>query len=291
MMGRLLRRCLNLANRTDLAWRVAPTTFSRELEYKQLTCLRLERIASGNRPPGRRAPSLRISGHTTGCQVNILRNTFRREQASRVIQIAMLAMSLSLGILTTRDAMSQEQPSNVAVEESVAPATVPPTTAATPPLDAQADSASSLAPSPSELESNPELAPPDVPAPLSTAEQKEYFELLTLFADTLDQVERNYVKEVSRRELMEAAIQGVLSKLDEYSDFIPPSQLDSFRTGVESEFGGIGIRVGLMDGKLTVITPIVNTPAYRADIRAGDQILKLARLRPTVCRWTMPFNE
>jgi carboxyl-terminal processing protease len=74
---------------------------------------------------------------------------------------------------------------------------------------------------------------------------------------------------------MEAAIQGVLAKLDEYSDYIPPDQLDTFRSGVENEFGGIGIRVGLTDGKLTVITPLVGTPAYRAGILAGDQILKI----------------
>jgi carboxyl-terminal processing protease len=108
------------------------------------------------------------------------------------------------------------------------------------------------------------------------ADDEAYFELLKLFADTLDQVERNYVKEVSRRELMEAAIQGVLAKLDQYSDYIPPEQLDNFRTGVESEFGGIGVRVGLLDGKLVVITPLIGTPAYRAGILAGDQIVEIA---------------
>ena len=74
---------------------------------------------------------------------------------------------------------------------------------------------------------------------------------------------------------MEAAIQGVLVKLDAYSDYIPPEELDQFRTGVENEFGGIGIRVGLIDGKLMVITPLMSTPAYRAGILAGDQILKI----------------
>ncbi len=107
-------------------------------------------------------------------------------------------------------------------------------------------------------------------------DDEEYFELLKLFADTLDQVERNYVEKVSRRELMEAAIEGVLAKLDQYSDYIAPEKLDNFRTGVESEFGGIGIRVGLVDGKLTVITPLVDTPAYRAGVLTGDQIVKIA---------------
>ena len=74
---------------------------------------------------------------------------------------------------------------------------------------------------------------------------------------------------------MEAAIRGVLGKLDEYSNYIPPDELERFRTGVESEFGGIGIRVGMVDDKLTVITPLVGTPAYRAGILAGDRIVKI----------------
>ena len=114
-----------------------------------------------------------------------------------------------------------------------------------------------------------------LPAELTPQETAEYFELLKLFADTLDQVERNYVEQVSRRELLEAAIQGVLAKLDEYSDYIPPDQFDSFRTGVENEFGGIGIKVGIMDGQLTVITPLYDTPAYRTGVLAGDRILMI----------------
>jgi carboxyl-terminal processing protease len=129
--------------------------------------------------------------------------------------------------------------------------------------------------------SAPGVAPTDqdVPTPATALEgntpDEEYFELLKLFADTLDQVERNYVKEVSRRELMEAAIEGVLAKLDQYSDYIAPEQLDTFRRGVENEFGGIGIRVGHIDGKLVIITPLIDTPAYRAGLLTGDQILKV----------------
>jgi carboxyl-terminal processing protease len=67
------------------------------------------------------------------------------------------------------------------------------------------------------------------------------YELYQIFADTLDQVERNYVKDVSRRELMEAAIQGVLNKLDPYSNYISPDEISRFKSTVESQFGGIGI--------------------------------------------------
>ncbi|MBI1246485.1 PDZ domain-containing protein [bacterium] len=100
----------------------------------------------------------------------------------------------------------------------------------------------------------------------------EYVELIQLFADTLDQVDRNYVKDVDRRELMEAAIRGVISKLDPYSNYIAPKDLERFKTGVESEFGGIGIQVSIRDGQLVVSSPLVGTPASQAGIIAGDRI-------------------
>ena len=101
---------------------------------------------------------------------------------------------------------------------------------------------------------------------------EEYVELIQLFADTLDQVDRNYVKDVDRRELMEAAIRGVISKLDPYSNYIAPNDLERFRTGVENEFGGIGIQVSTRDGQLIVTSPLIGTPAYEAGIIAGDRI-------------------
>ena len=104
----------------------------------------------------------------------------------------------------------------------------------------------------------------------------EYYELFRSFADTVDQVERNYVQEVSRRELMEAAIKGVLSKLDPYSSYIGPEEFGGFKTSVESQFGGIGIQITIDDGQLKVLSPLVGTPAYRAGIQAGDRIIKIA---------------
>lgn len=103
----------------------------------------------------------------------------------------------------------------------------------------------------------------------------EYYQLFKSLADTVDQVERNYVKEVDRRELMQAAIKGILDKLDPYSSYIPPEELTSFKTSVESQFGGIGIQVTTEDGQLKVASPLVGTPAYRAGIQAGDRIVKI----------------
>src|SRR5215470_11466005 len=82
------------------------------------------------------------------------------------------------------------------------------------------------------------------------------YELYQIFADTLDQVERNYVKDVSRRELMEAAIEGVLGKLDPYSNYISPEEIARFKTSVESQFGGIGIQIGMEEGRLKIISPL-----------------------------------
>ncbi|NQT14090.1 MAG: S41 family peptidase [Planctomycetes bacterium] len=105
--------------------------------------------------------------------------------------------------------------------------------------------------------------------------EDDYYELHKLLVDTLDQVERNYVKDISRRELIEAAIKGVLNELDPYSAYIAPDDLDQFRTAVDGNFGGIGIRFAVDHGRLKVLSPLVGTPAYRAGIMAGDLIAEI----------------
>jgi carboxyl-terminal processing protease len=103
----------------------------------------------------------------------------------------------------------------------------------------------------------------------------EDFELFRALADTLDQIERNYVQPISRRELMEAAIAGMLGKLDPHSSYIPPDDIANFRTSVESQFAGIGIQLGVDDGRLRIVSPLYGTPAYRAGLRAGDLIVSI----------------
>lgn len=103
----------------------------------------------------------------------------------------------------------------------------------------------------------------------------EYYELLKVFVDTLDQVERNYVDKVDRRELLESAIKGVLGKLDPYSNYISPGELTKFKDNVDSKFGGIGIQIGVENGILTIISPLVGSPAYREGLEAGDQIVEI----------------
>lgn len=103
----------------------------------------------------------------------------------------------------------------------------------------------------------------------------EYYELYRVLADTLDQVERNYVQPIDRRELVEAAIRGMLSKLDPYSNYIPPEEIEQFTTTLESHFGGIGIQVTVDAGRLRVLSPLVGSPAYRAGLQSGDEILEI----------------
>ncbi len=124
------------------------------------------------------------------------------------------------------------------------------------------------------LFASPSLQGNGLAAEAGRAEAEQY-ELYKLLVDTIDQVERNYVKDVDRRELFEAAIQGVLGTLDPYSAYIGPDELKRFRSSVEAQFGGIGIQIGIEGNRLKVVSPLVGTPAYRAGIVAGDWIVEI----------------
>ena len=105
----------------------------------------------------------------------------------------------------------------------------------------------------------------------------EMLELYGLFVDAVEKVELNYVRPVSRRELLENALQGMLQNLDPHSSFINTSEWRQFRRQIEGKFGGIGIQVDFDNerGRLLVVAPMVGTPAYEAGILAGDQIMEI----------------
>ena len=111
----------------------------------------------------------------------------------------------------------------------------------------------------------------------SAASEDEYYELMKVFVDTFEQIDRNYVTQVDRRELVEAAMRGMLLKLDPYSSYIDKQELRSFNEHVEQEFGGIGIQVIFNDRahQLMVMTPLPGTPAYKAGVLAGDRIIEI----------------
>lgn len=105
----------------------------------------------------------------------------------------------------------------------------------------------------------------------------QYYELMKVLVDSFEQIDRNYVKDVDRRELVEAAVHGMLSKLDPYSDYISPEELTKFTEAVEQEFGGVGIQVqwNAEERSIVVMTPFPGSPAYKAGVRAGDRIVEI----------------
>jgi carboxyl-terminal processing protease len=109
------------------------------------------------------------------------------------------------------------------------------------------------------------------------AKRDEDYELMRLFVDSFEQIERNYVKDVDRKALIQAAIRGMVSQLDPYSNYISPEELKRFNQEVEQEFGGVGIQVQIdpKTRRLMVMTPLPGTPAYKAGVKAGDLIMEV----------------
>jgi carboxyl-terminal processing protease len=98
---------------------------------------------------------------------------------------------------------------------------------------------------------------------------------LELFGDVFERVREDYVEEVTDQQLIEAAIQGMLSSLDPHSNYLNPKAYGDMRTGVRGEFGGLGIEVTMEGGYVKVVSPIDDTPAFRAGIQAGDLVTHL----------------
>lgn len=104
---------------------------------------------------------------------------------------------------------------------------------------------------------------------------RQDFELMRLFADAYEQIDANYVREVDRRKLVDAAIRGMANHLDPHSTFIPPEDLAKFEQRLDQEFVGIGIHVQNVNNRLEIIRPLPGSPAWRAGIRNGDVILEI----------------
>ncbi|GFO56178.1 peptidase S41 [Geomonas sp. Red276] len=101
------------------------------------------------------------------------------------------------------------------------------------------------------------------------------YESIELFTDVLAIVKKSYVEEVDTKKLIYGAINGMLTSLDPHSSFMPPETYKEMKIDTKGAFGGLGIEITVKDGILTVISPIEDTPAFKAGIKAGDQILKI----------------
>ncbi len=103
----------------------------------------------------------------------------------------------------------------------------------------------------------------------------ERYQELQLFAKVLNLVQQFYVEEVDTKKLIYGGIKGMLRELDPHTNFLPPDIYKEFETETSGEFGGIGIEITVQNGVLTVISPIEDTPAWKAGIKAGDKIVEI----------------
>ena len=109
----------------------------------------------------------------------------------------------------------------------------------------------------------------------SNTNNEELYKKIDLFAEVLEKIRKEYVDEVDQSELIDDAINGALQSLDPYSAYMNPELFDGIQTDTKGEFGGLGIEVGMEAGVVKVITPIDDTPAAKAGIKAGDYIVKI----------------
>lgn len=100
-------------------------------------------------------------------------------------------------------------------------------------------------------------------------------EAFSRFSNVVSEIEKKYVDKISISEIMTKAIEGLLSNLDAHSAYLNEKKFKEFQAQTEGEFGGLGITVGMRDGVLTVIAPLEGTPAYKAGVKSGDNILKI----------------
>lgn len=107
------------------------------------------------------------------------------------------------------------------------------------------------------------------------ASAKLPYEELKVFSEVFDRIKSDYVEEVEDRELLEDAIQGMLSGLDPHSTYLDPESFKEVRIGTSGEFGGLGIEVTMENGFVKVVAPIDDTPAERAGLQPGDLITRL----------------
>ena len=105
--------------------------------------------------------------------------------------------------------------------------------------------------------------------------ENDIYKKIDLFGEVLEKINKEYVDEINQSESMDAAIDGLLQSLDPYSGYMSPKIFDEMQTDTSGQFGGLGIEVTMEAGVVKVISPIDDTPASRAGIKAGDYIVKI----------------
>ena len=110
---------------------------------------------------------------------------------------------------------------------------------------------------------------------ISLSDNSDIYKKIDLFGEVLEKINKEYVDEVDQSKSMDAAINGLLQSLDPYSAYMTPESFEGMQTETSGEFGGLGIEVGMESGVVKVISPIDNTPASKAGLKAGDYIVKV----------------
>ena len=105
--------------------------------------------------------------------------------------------------------------------------------------------------------------------------ENDIYKKIDLFGEVLEKINEEYVDEINQSDSMDSAINGLLQSLDPYSAYMPPEIFNEMRTETSGEFGGLGIEVSMEAGVVKVISPIDDTPASKAGIKAGDYIVKI----------------
>ena len=107
----------------------------------------------------------------------------------------------------------------------------------------------------------------------------DIYKKIDLFGEVLEKINKQYVDEINQSESMDSAINGLLQSLDPYSSYMSPEIFQLMQTETSGEFGGLGIEVSMEAGVIKVITPIDDTPASKAGIKAGDYIVKIDKIQ------------
>ena len=107
------------------------------------------------------------------------------------------------------------------------------------------------------------------------ANESDIYKKIDLFGEVLEKINEEYVEEIDQSKSMDSAINGLLQSLDPYSAYLSPEDFEEMQTETSGEFGGLGIEVSMEAGVVKVITPIDDTPASRAGLKAGDYIVKI----------------
>ena len=108
-----------------------------------------------------------------------------------------------------------------------------------------------------------------------SSSENNIYNKIDLFGEVLEKINKEYVDEINQSESMDSAINGLLQSLDPYSAYMSPEIFNEMQTETSGEFGGLGIEVSMESGVVKVISPIDDTPASRAGIKAGDYIVKI----------------